>query len=393
MMKFKKTVNIQIFPDSESSRLSPAFAQLRRDRRISNFGFLIFTALVLLVFVSLPALAQEPAATLDDSARFLAGLPVGGPLEGLAATEPWRSHAASMNHAWEKKEYHQLSPIRGWMTANAYDYYQSSNTMYYMFGGPDFLYAHAFFPNASTYILAGLEPVGQVPDLTRMNPGTMGAELSALRASMKTILDTHYFITKDMRTDLGKGNIAGTLPILYVFLARRGCSMLDMTYVKDPAEGVKINFACNGGPRQTLYYFKTDLSGGKSKFLSWCAKQGPGLSLLKAASYLMHGEGFSGVRDFLLQHSQVIIQDDSGLPLRAFGKGWTVNCFGRYVPAPGNVREISSTGFSCNLCEEPSAAGIGICIWLSLAGRPWDFDDGDTKSRTGQTSVRESEVE
>ena len=85
------------------------------------------------------------------------------------------------------------------MNANASEYYNSSNTMYYMFGGPDFLYAHTFFPNANTYILAGLEPVGQVPDLSRISPDVLGGELSALRGSMSTILKTHYFITKDMR--------------------------------------------------------------------------------------------------------------------------------------------------------------------------------------------------
>jgi hypothetical protein len=40
--------------------------------------------------------------------------------------------------------------------------------MLYMFSGPDFLYATLFFPNAATYVLAGLEPVGQIPDLTSL---------------------------------------------------------------------------------------------------------------------------------------------------------------------------------------------------------------------------------
>ena len=39
--------------------------------------------------------------------------------------------------------------------------------MFYMFSGPDFLYANAFFPNASTYILCGIEPVGPVPISTK----------------------------------------------------------------------------------------------------------------------------------------------------------------------------------------------------------------------------------
>ena len=35
-----------------------------------------------------------------------------------------------------------------------------------MFSGPDFLYVDAFFRNRTTYVLSGLEPVGQVPAIT-----------------------------------------------------------------------------------------------------------------------------------------------------------------------------------------------------------------------------------
>jgi hypothetical protein len=107
--------------------------------------------------------------------------------------------------------------------------------------------------------------------------------------------------------------------------------VVDTTYVHSPAEGVRITFSRNGRS-QTLYYFKTDLSGGNSAFLRWCAARGPGVSLIKAASYLMHGEGFSGVRNFLLEHSSFIVQDDSGIPLRAFNKNWALEFYGRFVP-------------------------------------------------------------
>lgn len=53
---------------------------------------------------------------------------------------------------------------------------------------------------------------------------------------------------------------------------------------------------------------------------------------IKAASYLMHGEGFSGVRNFLLDHSSCIVQDDSGIPLRAFNKNWALEFYGRFTP-------------------------------------------------------------
>ncbi|MEP7015363.1 MAG: hypothetical protein ABI925_07985 [Verrucomicrobiota bacterium] len=283
-----------------------------------------------LVGISVSAYGQK-AASLDESAHLLAGLPTTGALAPLTQNGDWQAHAAALDKAWKTKEFFQLGPINSWMSSHAGEYYRSSGTMYYMFSGPDFLYAYTFFPNANTYILAGLEPVGQVPDLTRMNPGELRNNLGALRGSMSTLLVTHYFVTEEMRASLGRSNLGGTLPILYVFLARLGCTVLDTTYVRNPAEGVKITFT-RGGRSQTLYYFKTNLSGGNSAFLRWCAAQGPGLSLIKAASYLMHGEGFSGVRNFLLEHSRVIVQDDSGIPLRAFHKGWGLEFYGRFVP-------------------------------------------------------------
>lgn len=326
-------------------------------------------ALILLTLLGASAFAQG-GPTLDESAHFLAGLPVKGALEPLTQSEVWRNHANALDEAWFKKEYFQLGPIRAWMGANANEYYNSSNTMSYMFSGPDFLYAHAFFPNANTYILAGLEPVGQVPDLSRLSPDVLGGELSALRASMHTILQTHYFITKDMRTDLGRGSLGGTLPILYVFLARRGCTVLDTTYINSPAPGVKITFI-NRGPRQTLYYFKTDLSGGKSGFLSWCAAQRPGLSLLKAASYLMHGDGFARVRNFLLEHSRVIIQDDSGIPLRSFTKGWKVDCYGRYVPHAEMFGKYHQPDLAAIYAKDPRPSELGFAF-----GYHWQQDRG-----------------
>ena len=129
--------------------------------------------LLLMVLWAGPAFAQR--ATLDDTARFLAGIPVGGPLAPLTNDPAWVDHARNLDGAWVKKDYYQVRPIRAWMLANAPEYYAATNPVFYMFGGPDFLYANLFFPQAKTYILAGLEPVGQVlgaSDRTAAYPAT-----------------------------------------------------------------------------------------------------------------------------------------------------------------------------------------------------------------------------
>jgi hypothetical protein len=138
------------------------------------------------------------------------------------------------------------------------------------------------------------------------------------------------------------------LPLLYVFVARTGCTIDSVALVsldkdgtltdasKGETSGVRITLTSPSGLSQTLYYFCTDLSddGVKSKpgFLRFCANQGRGVSLLKAASYLMHEAGFSRVREFLLSQSDLILQDDSGIPLRYFqDRDWSIRYCGRYV--------------------------------------------------------------
>src|SRR3989440_9347330 len=326
----------------------------------------VFTALFIL---SASAFAQN-APTLDETAHFLAGMPVTGVLEPLTHDPAWQEHAQAMNEAWTRKEQQQIWPIRQWMQTNAPQYHRSNDTVFYMFSGPDFLYASIFFPLSSNYVLAGLEPVGNVPNLTQIPPEVLSQDLISSRMSMNSILRFQYFITKEMRTDLGRGNISGTLPILYVFLARLGYTIVDVTHVSTPAEGVKITFA-GGEQSQTLYYFKTDLAGGNSNFLRWCATRGPGLSLLKAASFLMHGDGFSGVRNFLLERSLVIVEDDSGIPLRAFPKGWKINCYGRYVPHKEEFEKYYQPDLAALYAQEPPPTPLGFAF-----GYHWQKEDG-----------------
>jgi hypothetical protein len=105
------------------------------------------------------------------------------------------------------------------------------------------------------------------------------------------------------------------------------------------AKGVKIVFSDGNGPKQTLYYFSTDLSDGGVKisgFLEFCAKLGPADSFLKSASYLLHGGNFTRVRSFLVEHSANVLQDDSGIPLAYFdARKWRLQSFGHYLAPLG----------------------------------------------------------
>jgi hypothetical protein len=309
-------------------------------------------------------------STPDATAKFLAGLPVDGtPLESYASAPGWKTHANDLDRAWKHFDERQLSKIRAWAPQALGAAYQDTGPMYYMFSGPDFLYANAFFPNASTYILCGTEPVGPVPDIPRIPQHILPSALANLRKSLDSVLSWSFFITKNMKVDLRQMQLSGTLPVLYVFLARADCTIdsvetvaLDKTGAfvpegKGTTAGVRITFTGPAGRPQTLYYFTTDLADWAIKvnpnFGGFCEKQGQGVTLLKAASYLMHSDNFSKVRGYLLTHSKVILQDDSGIPYRFFSKDkWDLRFYGRYL---GPIKRFLKNG-QLDLAKENAAA-------------------------------------
>ena len=148
--------------------------------------------------------------------------------------------------------------------------------MFYMFSGPDFLYANAFYPKATTYVLSALEPPGSVPDLTKLPRGGVGAALASVEHSLGSILSFSFFITKKMKVDLHEGQVNGAMPLLYVFLARSGKTIKNVSTVAlddkgtayfandnlgaNATRGLRIVFAGSDGVEKTLYYFSTDLS-------------------------------------------------------------------------------------------------------------------------------------
>jgi hypothetical protein len=308
-------------------------------------------AVVATLFLAAAATARaSDTVTANDTARFLAGMPpsADSPLTPLTNDPSWQRHAKFFDNAFGQLEQRQLSKIRAWAGINLA---APRPTMFYMFSGPDFLYADAFYSKATTYVLSALEPVGSVPDLERLPRGGIGAALHNVERSLGSVLSFSFFITKQMKTDLHAGQLSGTLPILYVFLARSGKTIRDVSPIAlddkgaayfdnenpgpNATRGVRIIFAGDDGAEKTLYYFSTDLSNSGvrvSGFLKFCAALAPGNSLIKSASYLLHSGNFTTVRDFLLANSATVIQDDSGIPLAYYSaKRWRLFPFGRYA--------------------------------------------------------------
>ena len=315
--------------------------------------------LALLCAAALTTTTARAATDLNDTARFLAGLPVGSgsPLAPLMDNAAWKQHADYFNTAWTKLETRQLSKAREWAGGNLKG---RSGNVYYMFSGPDFLYADAFFPGARNYVLCGIEPVGSVPDVSKL---ALGPALYRLEASLNSVLNYSFFQTKQMREDLNARQLNGTLPVLMVFLARCGKTIENISPVQP--RGVRIDF--NGG---SLYYFSVDLSNGsaeRSGLLSFCRRLGRGDSLLKSASYLPHENGFATIRNFLIDQSDILVQDDSGVPFHFLDPAqWQIRLYGDYQPPIDIFKQYYQPDLADAFARsnpEPLSFGIGYRGW------------------------------
>ena len=344
-----------------------------------NMNFLRVATLAAAMLVAAATSVRAQTVTADDTAKFLAGMmpAADSPLMPLTSDPYWQRHAKFFETAFAQLEQRQLSKIRAWADTNLA---APRPTMFYMFSGPDFIYANAFYSKATTYVLSALEPVGSVPDLTRLPRGGVASALYNVERSLGSVLSFSFFITKQMKTDLNAGQISGTLPILYVFLARSGMTIRSVSPISlddkgaaysagenpgpNAVSGVRIVFAGPDGAERMLYYFSTDLSNSGVKasgFLKFCATLAPGNSLLKSASYLLHSRNFTAARDFILANSATIIQDDSGIPLAYYSATkWRLFPFGRYLGPidefPGRYQESYAALFQR---AQPMDFGIG----------------------------------
>lgn len=340
----------------------------------------LVVALVFMLVAAAPGQATTTeAARPDDVAKILAGMQpaANSPLAPITREAVWQQHARALDQAYGRLDQQRIAKIRAWSAANVTD---AKPVVLYMFSGPDFLHVDAFYPNRSVYVMSGLEPVGQIPEINAATRRNLGAGLAGLRAAIGSVMNYSFFITQEMRHRLSGSSFRGVLPVLYLFMARAGKTVHEATLIginkegevvaagtPDSIPGVKIVFNAGGEtPMQTLYYVQTDISDSglrRTGFLKFCEKLGVGDGFIKSASYLLHSDSFSAIRAFLLDRTATMIQDDSGIPVRFFkADQWQLKPFGRYAgPIPifsGRYQTALSEVFRKNKAP-PIDFGVG----------------------------------
>jgi hypothetical protein len=293
------------------------------------------------------ALSTDDFARINASAQGLAGEKTTGVSAPWESTPEWQSYAQSLDSQWNYLDGIRLNAMRTWSNTELAGLRSATSTVFYPFSGPDVLYANTLFPNSNVLLMAGLEPVGTMPDLARLQQdGKLGPYLAQVKTSLFTILAASFFKTKDMKTDFNNQLVDGLAPAIVVFLVREGDAIHSIQYVSldhdgvlhsrdeksGGAPGVQITY----GAGRTVLYFQADLGNDGLKanpgFVRLMQRLAPGVTYLKAASYLLYEDYFSTIRDAILNDSVGVVEDDSGIPFRDFKPTeWVVVPYGDYT--------------------------------------------------------------
>lgn len=312
--------------------------------------------------------APESHREWNDIARLLAGLEPapGSTIASADQTPDAARHRQYFNKIWTDLEANQLAPQRKWAAEKLG---QQKGFVFYPFSGPDFLNIYTFFPDGKDYLMFGLEPTGEPPHLKGLTAQQISQGLAGMQVSTRSILNLSFFQTLHMIHDLKATRLSGVAPVLLAFVARTGHTVLSVRNIRlhadgsmellpDPygkdspapdtraaadfVPGIRILFQKGGsGEISHVDYFSLDISNDaiakKPYFFSYIRSRGPAVTYLKAASYLMHNAPFTSIRDFILETSDLLLQDDSGMPLAAVAKGdrFDLTLYGAYTrPIP-----------------------------------------------------------
>jgi hypothetical protein len=243
-----------------------------------------------------------------------------------------------------------MEPISNWVTENKMipENY-ACKTLFYPLAGADFVYADAFFSDVRNYILVGLEKPGYLPNYDQLSNTDLQNYLNQIFNSLDISMKSGFFRTKSMAVQFNQKTVNGTLHSLLFYLARRGNKIRKIRHfiLKENSvikytsgtegmfsPGLDIEFLTADNKVKNLYYFNTDLSDANTKidnFFNWVSTFGEHHTMLKAASYLNSRDYFSKTRNYILKSSNMIVQDDSGIPYKYFVDGtWDVKLYGGY---------------------------------------------------------------
>ena len=164
---------------------------------------------------------------VNSTARLLAGLAPWHPAHlDFAKTDAWKEHSSAMQGAWGQLTANRIKPMASWREATIQSPCPAGKTLLYPFSGPDFFNAYWLFPDCDSYVMFGLEHIGELPTIENMNEKQVAKLVADVRTATSDLFDRNYFITENMARQLHTSQLRGVIPLLAIEMALSGMDIL-----------------------------------------------------------------------------------------------------------------------------------------------------------------------
>ncbi len=282
-------------------------------------------------------------------AEFLAGHNVPESSVFFPATQKplYERHQAYMQKLQEQIFSRHVAQIHAWQTATGFK--ATSRTAAYFLSGADVPNLITFFPECREYLMVALQPASEIGDPAALSDFDLNRSLERLRLTMRDISARNYFRSKVLNNSAKNVGFPGMAPIILAFLAGMNKDVVAFENVELNADGTltqagdsaasagfRVYFREPGdGEIRTLVYLSMritpEFNGPDSPEGRLIARLGPLNLLFKAAIYLFHEVPYANLARSLLKQGNLVVQDDSGIPLNLFEQGeWHFAPFGIY---------------------------------------------------------------
>lgn len=343
-------------------------------------------ALALPINDSLNALADIMSGIADSSSIY----------QFVQSSSDFKIFSKNFDKRWKAYDSTRLTNLKVFKVNEIEKVVKPQSTLFYPFSGPDILHAQTFFPEADKYVMIGLEPVGSLPEFKK---DSLKSYFGKVNTSLNAILKFSFFRTQSMKNDLKNEEVDGTLHLLFLFLKRTGNqlssakpvtvdSLGNVEYVqsfsalkslKTNTRGVEIQFNDINNKPKILYYFSLNAADGGLKsnkgFMAYLKAMGTVNTYLKGASYLMHKNYFSMVRSVILNQSEHVTQDDSGIAFHYFLNDehkWDYSFYGQYLKPISMFSEFFQKDLD-SLYKKQGAKPIGFGIGYNFKDKNSNF--------------------
>ena len=392
--------------------------------RISLHSALVRLLLLLVtLLLAPPSICAETPATPDEIARGLAGL---APIEGMAgfSGKGYAQYASRVDQSWAIYQGRIATPMTRWAVQELTP--GADKTLFYPFSGPDFPTPVFLLPDTTRYILIANQRAGQPLASTALTPAEATRLFQKYQAAWHKFGKIGFFLTNDlMRDTRPTGKEINPTGILMAFAARLGFTVESVQPVSLTATGevleekaiteanwssVRITLRRKENPQKIILdYVYMDLSdaglGKHPENLEFIRKSARHPVLFKAASHLPQSPEFAQIRQAVVEGSNFIVQDETGIDYGLLNQSHRVQLYGNFTRQhnlfPGSPQSALAKAYKENSAvrhldfrigyEKASGSALIVASRGNVASGPQALDRQEQEILKGLENYRKRE--